>query len=156
MLKIDISTIREKASSLITLNDGYLLYQAKDYSNDTLLHDSTLNYDFVIEATFKDVGRVTLYVGDKAKGNCKCMEKGLCKHEVALYFELRDKVNELISNKDEMLKYESSLKVDRLLNSVYQASILPTTNSIEVLPTVVIDSPIKLFLDAIIDAITFW
>ena len=30
MQKIDISTIRESASSLITLNDGYLLYQSHE------------------------------------------------------------------------------------------------------------------------------
>lgn len=151
MFKIDISTIRQNASSLITLNDGYLLYQSHDYSDVSLLHDSTLNYDFVITANFKDVGKVTLYVGEKTTGNCKCMEKGLCKHEVALFFLLKDKVLEITSNKDEYEKYESSLKVDRLLNNVYQASILPVDNQVEIYPTVVIEDSFKLFLDAVID-----
>ena len=50
MQRIDISTIREKTGDLITLNDGYLLYQSHEYDNVLLHHDSTLNYDFVISA----------------------------------------------------------------------------------------------------------
>ena len=153
MQKIDISTIRESASSLLTLNDGYLLYQSHEAQNINLLHDSTLNFLFVIEGEFKDVGKVVLYVGDNnTHGSCSCMEHGLCKHEICLYFELRDRVNEMLENKDLIKSYESNLKVDRLLNSVYQSAIKPAYNQIEVLPTVVMSDGWKLFLDAIIDS----
>ena len=153
MQKIDISTIRESASSLITLNDGYLLYQSHEAQNINLLRDSTLNFDFVIEGEFKDVGKVVLYVGqDNTHGNCTCMEHGLCKHEICLYFELRDRVNEMLENKDLIKDYESNLKVDRLLNSVYNSAIRPAYTQIEVLPTVVMGDSWKLFLDAIIDS----
>ena len=146
MQRIDISTIREKTGDLITLNDGYLLYQSHEYDNVLLHHDSTLNYDFVISANFKDVGEVTLYVANESKGNCSCVKKTLCKHEVCLYFLLRDKVNEIMQDTNEMSKYETSLKVDRMLNSVYNASI-SVNSMIEVKPTLVLESEKKLFLD---------
>ena len=154
MQKIDISTIRESASSLLTLNDGYLLYQAHEAQNINLLRDSTLNYDFVIEGWFKDVGKVVLYVGENnTKGLCQCMEHGLCKHEICLFFELRDRVNEMLENKDLIRDYESNLKVDRLLNSVYNSAIRHAYTQIEVLPTVVLGGDsFKLFLEAIIDS----
>lgn len=93
MLKIDIASIREVACNLIALNDGYLMYQNKQVINYNLLHDSTLNYDYIIEGDFQDVGHVILYVGTNTHGNCKCQERGLCKHEIALYFILRDMVS---------------------------------------------------------------
>ena len=153
MQKIDISTIREKASSLITLNDGYLLYQAHVAKNINLLRDSTLNYDFVIEGEFSDVGKTILYVGPtNTHGKCMCMEHGLCKHEICLYFELRDLVNHMLENKDMIKDYESNLKIDRLLNNVYNKQINPAYTQIEILPTIVLGEQKKLFLDAIIDS----
>ncbi len=151
MFKIDISQIRQNASSLVALNDGYLLYQNNACKNVRLLHDSTLNYDFIIEGEFENVGVVTLYHGKNTRGNCGCMEKGLCKHEVCLFFLLKDKINELSSNKEEMEKYESNLKVDKLLNTVYNSSIIEVYNNIEIIPTISFEDEIGLFLDAIID-----
>ncbi len=152
MDKIDISTIREKATSLITLNDGYLLYQAHAATDINLLQDKSLNYLFVIEGKFNDVGVVRLYVGDlNTHGNCSCMEKGLCKHEVCLYFELRDKVNQILENKELRYSYESNIKVDRFINLVYNNLVNPVYQNLEIYPTLVLDSEYKLFLDVVIN-----
>lgn len=151
MLKIDIAQIRQSSSSLIALNDGYLLYQQNACSDVKLIHDSTLNYDFIVEGHFNDVGKVTLYYGDIKKGNCSCMEKGLCKHEICLFFHLKDMLNDMFSNKEELLKYESNLKVDKLLNTVYNSAIIEGYNNIEIEPTIAFTDEIGLFLDAIID-----
>ncbi|MGM9970858.1 MAG: SNF2-related protein [Anaeroplasmataceae bacterium] len=151
MLKIDIAQIRESASSLVALNDGYGLYQNKKCQNVRIVHDSTLSYDFIIEGEFFDVGRITLYYGNNTIGNCSCHEKGLCKHEVCLFFLLKDKINDMFSNKEEMEKYESNLKVDKLLSNVYNSSIINGYNNVEIYPTVTFEGGIGLFLDAIID-----
>ncbi len=152
MDKIDISTIREKATSLVTLNDGYLLYQAHAATNINLLQDKSLNYLFVIEGCFSDVGVVKLYVGDlNTHGNCSCMEKGLCKHEVCLYFELRDRVNEILLNKELRYSYESNVKVDRFINLVYNNLVKPDYQNLEIYPTLVLDNEYKLFLDVVIN-----
>lgn len=152
MDKIDISTIRGKAASLITLNDGYLLYQAHAAKNINLLQDKSLNYSFVIEGEFSDVGTIKLYVGDlNTHGNCSCMEKGLCKHEVCLYFELRDRINQILDNKELRYSYETNIKVDRFINVIYNNLLNPYYENLEIYPTLVLDSEYKLFLDVIIN-----
>lgn len=151
MFKIEISTIRKFASDLITLNDGYLLYQQGKVKNAKMIHDVTKNYNYIISGDVEDEREITLYVSaDECKGSCKCHNQ-LCKHEVALFFVLRDMVNKMMENEEELKLYESTFNVDNLFSNVYKSLTKKVDSKISIFPIInLVDNP-SLFLDVYVN-----
>lgn len=151
MLKIEISTIRKFASDLITLNDGYLLYQQGKVKNASMLHDATKGYDYIIKGDVLDLSNIILSVSkDECAGSCGCKNK-LCKHEVALFFVLRDMVNKMMSNEEEIKLYESTFNVNNLFSNVYKSLTKNSEDKLDILPTINLASDPSLFLDVLVE-----
>ncbi len=151
MLKIDIAMIRKNANSLVALNEGYVLYQNKQYKNINLKKDTSMNYDFVIEGNVDDIDNISLFVGDTVRGKCDCNLKGLCKHEICLFFVLRDKLNEISNNAEEINKLELGLKADKYLSSIYRSTMVSSLESMKLIPTVYYNEQLMLSLEIVVE-----
>lgn len=152
MYKIEISDIRKQAYDLITLNEGYLIYQQNKVKDARLVHDATKNYDYIVTADVEGAGEITLYVKkDSAKGTCLCKDH-LCKHEIALFFVLRDMVVHIMQNKDELKMYEDTGNIDSIVKDIYKKTLINKYNKLKILPTIDLeDFDSKLFLDLKLD-----
>lgn len=135
MAKIEISTIRESAASIQTLNDGYLLYQKKQYSSFEFEIIRIPTLKFIVSASFEGVVTTLTYT-NKAVGNCQCNLKGLCKHEICLFFLLRDKLNEIFKDKQSEENFFAEAKQDELMQDLMEINITRNVYSYCILPVI--------------------
>ena len=117
MAKIEISTIRQAAASLVELNEGYILYQHQDFEDFEFEIIKIPTLSFIVSAIFDDK-RVTLHYAHEAKGDCTCHLNGLCRHEVCLFFVLRDKLNEIFKDKKSEEDFFNNAKQDELMHII--------------------------------------
>ena len=147
MAKIEISTIRQAASNLVELNEGYLLYQRQDYEEFEFEIIKIPTLSFIASAIFDDK-RVTLHYAHDAKGDCSCHLNGLCRHEVCLFFVLRDKLNEIFKDKKSEEDFFNNAKQDELMQELMEINITRCVNSYQLMPIIsIVGSKILLAFD---------
>ncbi len=147
MAKIEISTIRQAASNLVELNEGYLLYQRQDYEEFEFEIIKIPTLSFIASAIFDDK-RVTLHYAHDAKGDCSCHLNGLCRHEVCLFFVLRDKLNEIFKDKKSEEDFFNNAKQDELMQELMEINITRCVNSYHLMPIIsIVGSKILLAFD---------
>ena len=125
MSKIEISEIRNAADSLKELNEGYKLYQNQGYEDFEFEIIKIPTLSFVGSAVFNDE-KVTLNfaLSKGAKGNCNCNLKGLCQHEICLFFLIRDKINTLFSSKESEEEFFDTARQDEFMQDLMEINIL--------------------------------
>ncbi len=139
MAKIEISTIREQAHNLIELNSGYLLYQNKNYEDLEFDIVKIPTLSFIVSAVFNDV-KVTLHYGSKAEGDCSCNLNGLCRHEVCLFFILKDKLNEIFKDKKSEEEFFSNARQDEFMQELMEINITRSVYLYDIVPIISIVS----------------
>ena len=135
MAKIEISTIRQAAASLVELNEGYILYQHQDFEDFEFEIIKIPTLSFIASAIFDDK-RVTLHYAHEAKGDCTCHLNGLCRHEVCLFFVLRDKLNEIFKDKKSEEDFFNNAKQDELMQELMEINITRCVNSYHLMPII--------------------
>ena len=135
MAKIEISTIRQAAASLVELNEGYILYQHQDFEEFEFEIIKIPTLSFIVSAIFNDE-RVTLHYSSDAKGDCRCKLNGLCRHEVCLFFELRDKLNEIFKDKKSEEDFFNNAKQDELMQELMEINITRCVDEYELMPII--------------------
>ncbi len=134
MSKIEISEIRKKADSLKELNEGYKLYQLKDYEEFEFEIVRIPTLSFKASAIFNDE-RVTIEYGKDVKGDCSCkLNNGLCRHEICLFFVLRDKLNTLFTDKESEEVFFDNAKQDEFMQDLMEINILRNVFEYTLLP----------------------
>lgn len=135
MAKIEISTIRQAAASLVELNEGYILYQHQDFEDFEFEIIKIPTLSFIVSAIFDDK-RVTLHYAHEAKVDCTCHLNGLCRHEVCLFFVLRDKLNEIFKDKKSEEDFFNNAKQDELMQELMEINITRCVNSYHLMPII--------------------
>ena len=134
MSKIEISEIRKKADSLKELNEGYKLYQDKDYEEFEFEIVRIPTLSFKASAIFNDE-RVTIEYAKDVKGDCSCkLSNGLCRHEICLFFVLRDKLNTLFTDKESEEVFFDNAKQDEFMQDLMEINILRNVFEYTLLP----------------------
>ena len=134
MSKIEISEIRRKADSLKELNEGYKLYQLKDYEEFEFEIVRIPTLSFKASAIFNDE-RVTIEYAKDVKGDCSCkLKNGLCRHEICLFFVLRDKLNTLFTDKESEEVFFDNAKQDEFMQDLMEIDILRNVFEYTILP----------------------
>lgn len=144
MAKIEIATIRTAAASLPELNAGYLLYQNNQYEDFEFEIIKIPTLSFIATAIFDDK-RVTLHYGQTAQGDCSCKLKGLCRHEVCLFFLLRDRLNEIFNDKKSEDEFFNNARQDELMQELMEINITRNVYPFELTPVLSVEGD-KLFL----------
>lgn len=135
MAKIEISTIREAAASLQELNAGYLLYQNQGYEDFEFEIIKIPTLSFNATAIFDD-HRVSLHYGQKPEGDCSCKGNGLCRHEVCLFFLLRDKLNEIFADKKSESEFFNNARQDEMMQELMEINITRNVFKYELKPII--------------------
>lgn len=138
MARIEIANIRTAAASLQELNAGYLLYQKQEFEDFEFEIIKIPTLSFIATAIFNDK-RVTLHYGHEAKGDCECKLKGLCRHEICLFFLLRDKLNEIFNDKKSEDEFFSNARQDELMQELMEINITRNVHTFELVPMITIE-----------------
>lgn len=125
MSKIEISEIRNHADSLKALNEGYKLYQNQNYEDFEFDIIKIPTLSFIGRAVFNDeVVELNYGINKQVKGNCNCNLKGLCEHEICLFFLIRDKLNTLFSSKESEEEFFDTARQDEFMQDLMEINIL--------------------------------
>lgn len=135
MAKIEISTIRQFAANLVELNEGHLLYQNKKYEDFNFEINKIPTLSFKASAFF-DGKKVSLVYSNEAKGDCSCNLKGLCRHEVCLFFILRDKLNETFKDKQSELEFFNNARQDEFMQELMEINISRSVEEYYIYPII--------------------
>ncbi len=135
MAKIEISTIREHAYNLVELNEGYILYQNKDYEELEFEIIKIPTLSFIVSAVFKD-NKVTLHYSNKVDGDCSCNLNGLCRHEVCLFFILKDKLNEIFKDKKSEDEFFINARQDEFMQELMEINITRSVYLYDIVPII--------------------
>lgn len=135
MAKIEISTIREHAYNLVELNEGYILYQNKDYEELEFEIIKIPTLSFIVSAVFKD-NKVTLHYSNKVDGDCSCNLNGLCRHEVCLFFILKDKLNEIFKDKKSEEEFFINARQDEFMQELMEINITRSVYLYDIVPII--------------------
>lgn len=135
MAKIEISTIREHAHNLVELNAGYLLYQNKEYEDFEFEIIKIPTLSFIASAVFND-NKVTLHYSNKVDGDCSCKLGGLCRHEVCLFFILKDKLNEIFKDKKSEEEFFLNARQDEFMQELMEINITRSVYLYDIVPII--------------------
>ncbi|MCR5786386.1 MAG: SNF2 helicase associated domain-containing protein [Acholeplasmatales bacterium] len=133
MSKIEISEIRKSADSLKELNEGYKLYQNNEFEEFEFEIVRIPTLSFKASAIFNDE-RVTITYAKEVIGDCSCNLKGLCRHEICLFFNLRDKLNTLFNDKKSEMMFYDNARQDEFMQDLMEINIQRNVFEYTILP----------------------
>ena len=108
------------------------MYQNKSYDNFNFEIQKIPTLIFKAQATF-DGNLVTLNYSKQATGNCSC--KGhLCRHEICLFFLLRDKLNEIFLNKQSEELFYTRVLEDEFMQELMEINIYKNIYKYKITP----------------------
>ena len=105
MAKIEISTIRQAAASLVELNEGYILYQHQDFEDFEFEIIKIPTLSFIVSAIFDDkrVTHLVIFISISSCISSSCL--ALLKKSSSLFLSLNISLSLSLKTKNKQTSY---------------------------------------------------